>query len=102
MQVLPATSDHLVAWAALRIAPWPWDTVATHAAEDEALYLAGDPARQRGVARALASAVAEWGRANGCTEFASNAMHDDADSHSFHAAIGFAETERVVYFRQRL
>jgi aminoglycoside 6'-N-acetyltransferase I len=58
--------------------------------------------RANGVARALAEAVADWGRAQGCSEFASDALLDNADSHAFHAAIGFAETERVVYFRRTL
>ncbi|OYU34688.1 MAG: aminoglycoside 6'-acetyltransferase [Novosphingobium sp. PASSN1] len=59
-------------------------------------------ARRRGVARRLVAAVAEWGRARGCGEFASDAWHDDTESHAFHLAAGFAETERVVYFRQEL
>jgi aminoglycoside 6'-N-acetyltransferase I len=58
--------------------------------------------RENGVARALAEAVADWGRGLGCTEFASDALLDNLDSHAFHAAIGFAETERVVYFRRAL
>ena len=30
------------------------------------------------------------------------ALHDDTESHAFHLAAGFVETERVVYFRQEL
>ncbi len=52
--------------------------------------------------RALAEAVGLWGKDRGCTEYASNALLDNVDSHNFHAAIGFAETERVVYFRKEL
>jgi aminoglycoside 6'-N-acetyltransferase I len=59
-------------------------------------------ARQSGVARRLANAVADWGSAQDCTEYASNALLDNSDSHAFHAAIGFTETERVVYFRKAL
>lgn len=60
-----------------------------------------DPdARRRGVAAALARAAADWGRAKGCTEMASDADIANVASHAFHAAIGFAETERVVYFRR--
>lgn len=58
--------------------------------------------RERGIARALVDAVGEWVRARGCREFASNALLDNADSHAFHAAVGFAETERVVFFRKSL
>ncbi|MBX7483101.1 aminoglycoside 6'-N-acetyltransferase [Qipengyuania qiaonensis] len=67
----------------------------------EGIYVSPD-ARLSGVARQLADKVAAWAKANGCTEYASNALLDNADSHAFHAAIGFAETERVVYFRKRL
>lgn len=58
--------------------------------------------RRTGLARQLCDKVAEWGRARGCTEFASDAWHDDTESHAFHLAAGFVETERVVYFRQEL
>lgn len=54
--------------------------------------------RKLGFARALSDAVASWGRAKGCTEYASNALLENLESHVFHAAIGFVETERVVFF----
>jgi aminoglycoside 6'-N-acetyltransferase I len=67
----------------------------------EGIYV--DPRhRRRGVARALVAAVADWGRALGCSEFASDALLDNTASHAFHRRVGFAETERVVYFRQPL
>lgn len=148
MKIVPATSNHLSAWADMRCALWPWDSVEDHAEEAEALYLVGHPdrhalvplddngialgfaeatirqdyvdgcqtspvvflegiyvrpeARCMGVAKALANAVGLWGKAKGCTEYASNALLDNVDSHRFHVAIGFAETERVVYFRRDL
>jgi aminoglycoside 6'-N-acetyltransferase I len=58
--------------------------------------------RREGVARALCRAIATWERAAGCTEFASDALIDNLASHAFHAALGFIETERVVYFRKLL
>ncbi|WP_086608088.1 aminoglycoside 6'-N-acetyltransferase [Erythrobacter donghaensis] len=58
--------------------------------------------RGTGIGRALAEAVAEWGRARGCAELASDALLDNTASHGFHAALGFEETERVVFFRRRL
>jgi aminoglycoside 6'-N-acetyltransferase I len=67
----------------------------------EGVYVVPE-ARKSGVARALADAVADWGRSRGCTEYASNALLDNLESHAFHAAIGFEETERVVYFRRDL
>jgi aminoglycoside 6'-N-acetyltransferase I len=67
----------------------------------EAIYVDAK-ARGQGVARQLCDAVAAWGRGRGCSELASDALADDADSHAFHRAAGFAETERVVYFRREL
>lgn len=58
--------------------------------------------RKHGIAHALVKIVAEWGRGKDCSEFASNALIDNTDSHTFHAALGFEETERVVFFRKEL
>ncbi|MFJ6324022.1 MULTISPECIES: aminoglycoside 6'-N-acetyltransferase [unclassified Rhizobium] len=67
----------------------------------EGIYVRGEHRRQ-GIAEALCHAVAGWGRAAGCSEFASDALIDNLDSHAFHEALGFAETRRVVYFRKLL
>jgi aminoglycoside 6'-N-acetyltransferase I len=67
----------------------------------EGIFVAPEVRRQ-GLARQLCAAVADWGRARGCRKFASDTWHDDLDSHAFHLAAGFAETERVVYFRQEI
>jgi aminoglycoside 6'-N-acetyltransferase I len=58
--------------------------------------------RRRGVARALVAAVTAWAKARDLTELASDALLDNSVSHSAHKAIGFEETERVVYFRKVL
>ena len=58
--------------------------------------------RRQGLARAMAERIGDWGRAQGCREFASDALLGNPDSQAFHTAIGFAETERVVYFRLEL
>jgi len=71
-----------------------------------ALYLEGifvRPAgRGQGIARALCGAAEEWGREQGCREFASDVYIDDDNSLAAHAGLGFVETERVVYFRKPL
>lgn len=59
-------------------------------------------ARRRGVGRALDAAVRDWAIRRGCREYASDALVGNHDSHGFHAALGFEETERVVYFRRVL
>jgi aminoglycoside 6'-N-acetyltransferase I len=50
----------------------------------------------------LCAAAEQWGRDQGCREFASDVYTDDGDSLAAHAGLGFAETERVVYFRKLL
>ena len=67
-----------------------------------ALYLEGiyvrPEMRGQGMARALCAAAEDWGRNQGCREFASDVYIDDANSLAAHAGLGFVETERVVYF----
>lgn len=60
------------------------------------------PYRRRGIARLLIAAAEDWARSLGCHEFASDALIENIPSHTIHIAAGFAETERVVYFRKRL
>lgn len=63
----------------------------------EGIYV--EPAgRGQGVARSLIAAVERWAAARGCSELASDAALDNLGSQRMHAALGFAETERVVYF----
>jgi len=59
-------------------------------------------ARGQGVARTLVAAVEAWGREQGCTEFASDAAPDNFASLDMHRALGFEETQRVVFFRKVL
>ncbi len=67
----------------------------------EGLYV--DPAfRRQGIAALLVKAAEEWARQQGCSEMASDALLANTDSHAMHGALGFAETERVVYFRKPL
>lgn len=67
----------------------------------EGLYVA-PLHRRRGVARRLVAAVQQWALARGCQELASDAALDNEVSHALHEALGFEETERVVYFRKEL
>jgi aminoglycoside 6'-N-acetyltransferase I len=58
--------------------------------------------RRQGVARALVARIATWATERGLTELASDALLDNRQSHALHKAIGFEETERVVYFRKTI
>jgi len=58
--------------------------------------------RRKGVARQLYDAIADWARARGCRELASDALVDNEVSQRAHRALGFRETERVVYFTRDL
>ncbi|HLA72158.1 MAG TPA: aminoglycoside 6'-N-acetyltransferase [Steroidobacteraceae bacterium] len=58
--------------------------------------------RRKGVARQLFAAIGDWARARGCRELASDALLANESSQRAHRALGFEETERVVYFRRML
>lgn len=54
--------------------------------------------RTQGIARALIKQAEAWALEKGCTELASDTPLDNTASQSMHKALGFQETERVVYF----
>lgn len=65
----------------------------------EGIYVA--PAqRKQGIARALTEKVESWAAFRGCREMASDADIDNVPSHRMHLALGFEQTEQVVYFRK--
>ncbi|RMQ95761.1 Aminoglycoside N-acetyltransferase type 1 [Pseudomonas savastanoi pv. glycinea] len=67
----------------------------------EGLYI--QPAsRSQGIARQLVEGVQKWAEEMGCSELASDALLDNTASHAMHEALGFVETERVVYFLKGL
>jgi aminoglycoside 6'-N-acetyltransferase I len=59
-------------------------------------------ARQRGLARRLVAELADWGRAMGCIEFASDTSLENDGGLAFHLAAGFVETGRTITFRQSI
>jgi len=67
----------------------------------EAWYVAAE-ARHGGVGRALVEAAENWARLRGFAEMASDAALQNDASHAAHAALGFAETERIVCYRKSL
>ncbi|SDZ46507.1 aminoglycoside 6'-N-acetyltransferase [Pseudomonas sp. NFIX28] len=67
----------------------------------EGLYVCAEQRRQ-GIAEQLIEAVAQWGRERGCVEMASDTGLENLVSQAVHQALGFEETERVVYFKRSL
>jgi aminoglycoside 6'-N-acetyltransferase I len=67
----------------------------------EGVYVVPEMRRQ-GVARQLFDAIADWAKARGCHELASDALLENETSQRAHKALGFRETDRVVYFTKRL
>jgi aminoglycoside 6'-N-acetyltransferase I len=58
--------------------------------------------RRQGIARALVARVCSWARELGAREIASDALLANPPSHAVHRALGFDETERVVFYRKPL
>jgi aminoglycoside 6'-N-acetyltransferase I len=67
----------------------------------EAWFVVPD-ARRSGVGRALVEAAEAWGRAQGCTEFGSDAVEENRVSAAAHRALGFTEVVTVRCFRKDL
>jgi len=58
--------------------------------------------RRTGVAGQLVKAVENWARQLGCSELASDTGIANVASQKLHGALGFTETQRVVFFRKIL
>ncbi len=58
--------------------------------------------RRQKVGTALLAAVAEWSRAQGCTELASDTEIHNGASAAAHRWLGFTEVERTICFRKDL
>jgi aminoglycoside 6'-N-acetyltransferase I len=59
-------------------------------------------ARRRGTARTLVAAAEAWAASRGSSEFASDVRIENLESQKVHAALGFSQTERVIYFHKTL
>jgi aminoglycoside 6'-N-acetyltransferase I len=59
-------------------------------------------ARGRGVGRALMLAAEDWSRERGFLEIGSDTETSNEASAEAHERCGFAETERVIYFRKSI
>ena len=58
--------------------------------------------RGRHIARKLLACGEKWSREQGCTEFASDCMLENANSLHFHLSVGFEVASRNIHFVKRL
>jgi aminoglycoside 6'-N-acetyltransferase I len=94
-------SGAAVGFAELNIRNYAEDCMTDRVAYLEGWYV--EPhARRRGVGRALIEAAEDWGRAQGCTEFGSDALIENDVSAAAHRALGFEETAQIRCFRKNL
>lgn len=102
LAVLVAEIDgQITGFVELFIRNYAEDCVTDRVAYLEGWYVVPERRRQ-GVGRALIAASEDWARAQGCTEFGSDAVLDNVDSARAHEALGFTETVQIRCFRKSL
>lgn len=101
--VLVAENSHgsIVGFAELSIRPCAEGCRTNRVAYLEGWYVVPE-ARRQGVGRALLKAAEAWGRAQGCTELASDTQSHNEVSTAVHRAVGFSEVGLVRCFRKEL
>jgi aminoglycoside 6'-N-acetyltransferase I len=92
-------SDRPLGFAELAIRPYAEDCLTDRVAYLEGWYVEPE-ARRRGVGTSLVRAAEDWARAQGCAEFASDALIDDQISAAAHRSLGFEETAQIRCFRK--
>jgi aminoglycoside 6'-N-acetyltransferase I len=103
LAVLLAVADDgaPLGFAELSIRAYAEDCETDRVAYLEGWYVVPD-ARRKGVGRALVAAAEDWAMAQGCSEFASDALLDNTVSAAAHRALGFDETVQLRCFRKVL
>lgn len=103
LQVLLAVdgSGAPVGFAELSIRTYAEGCTTDRVAYLEGWYVAPE-ARRKHIGAALIRAAEEWGVAQGCTEFGSDAKLDNDVSAQAHRALGFEETVEIRCFRKTL
>jgi aminoglycoside 6'-N-acetyltransferase I len=95
------SAERLIGFAEVSVRPFAEGCESAHVGYLEGWFVSAE-ARRRGVGRALGEAAAGWARAQGCTEFASDAHPDNELSRRAHVAVGFADVGLVRCFAQKL
>ena len=99
--LLAEDSEQLLGFAELSLRSHAEDCRTSPVAFLEGWYV--KPAeRRRGVGRALVAAALQWGRQQGCTEFASDTQLNNRVSAAAHRALGFEDAGAVRCFRKNL
>ena len=103
LEVLLAVDEagKTIGFAELSIRNYAEDCVTDCVAYLEGWYVDAEW-RRRGVGRALVAEAEAWARAQGCTEFGSDALLENETSAAAHRALGFQETVRIRCFRKQL
>lgn len=103
LEVLLAVDEagQVVGVAELSIRNYAEDCVTDRVAYLEGWYVDAKWRRRR-VGKALIEAAESWARAQGCTEFASDALLENESSAAAHRALGFEETAQIRCFRKEL
>lgn len=120
-RIVPLDETLLAQWATLRQQLWPHHALSAHLQDgaellanahlstflvldeqSQAVAFADAALRHDYVNGCESSRVTQWGRELGCRELASDAAIDNLASQQLHQRLGFAETERVVFFKKAL
>lgn len=99
--VAEAEDGSLIGFAEVSIRAYAEGCTTAHIAYLEGWWV-DEAHRRSGVGTALLQAAEEWGREQGCTEFASDADPQNAVSINAHLALGFKDAGLVRCFRKSL
>jgi len=91
----------LLGFVELSIRPCAEGCRTNHVGHLEGWYVVPE-ARRRGVGRALVEGAEAWARAQGCSEFASDAQADKEASVAAHIALGFGDAGLIRCFTKAL
>ena len=93
--------DGLVGFAELSLRPYAEDCLTSPVAFLEGWYVV-PWLRRHGVGGALVAVAQDWGRQQGCKEFASDTRLDNSVSIAAHLALGFEDAGALRAFRKSL
>lgn len=99
--LLALVGDEAVGFVELSIRPYAEKCHTENVAYLEGWFVS-DGHRRQGVGYKLVEAARDWGRARGCTEFASDANAENAVSIAAHTSCGFEDAGLIRCFMQRI